>query len=890
VKEIDLMTFDPNDPRLTAYALGELAGAQHAEVVALLADCAESRKYVEEVRAMAQLLTESLHQEPSPGLSPEHRRAIEVELEPAAPIVVKARTRWVPLLSFAAAAGICGVAASLLLPARQAAREAARKDTMLALNEAVPAAKLKRGVSGVAPRAEFAKSAARGANGITVVDGSASTYYAAPATVAPASGAPAGARSYAFSPDGAQVARDGRMPSKPAAAPAAPAISAGGAQAQAVGQFGIRSDKPSSGMGGGMGGMGGGMGGMGMPGISGNAPVRRRAGPTLRGGLQSLRVDHFQQLGRAGGTQRETQLRASLAEQAGEMQPGQVAQRRKLAKEESLAQLRQKDEARREPAVGLGLSTGNAENLADVAKPVDKLAKKPEAVSESAPPDKEAPAQQFKRAAEPADSKPALIADQPAPAEAQVDAEVFDHHADNPFVLVAQEPLSTFSIDVDTASYANVRRFLNQNSLPPIDAVRIEELLNYFPYHDSDPSGEHPLAVHGEIGGCPWNPGHRLVRLALTSKPIPREGRPLCNLVFLIDVSGSMQDANKLPLVKSSLMRLVEELGENDRIAIVVYAGASGLVLPSTSALRKAEILSSIDQLQAGGSTNGGAGIQLAYDQAVKNFIAKGANRVILCTDGDFNVGVTSRDDLVRLIEAKRKSGVYLSVLGYGMGNLKDGQLEQLADKGNGSYAYIDSLDEAEKVLIKEMGSTLVTVAKDVKLQVKFNAAKVGAYRLIGYENRMLAAEDFANDQKDAGEVGAGHHVTALYEIVPAPLAVAFSDKQAREFSRTESKAAAGPESLTVAVRYKRPDEETSRPFDVAVVDKGLDFSRSSGDFKFASAVAGFGMLLRQSPHRGSLTYGSVLEIAGSSLGDDPSGYRSEFVGLVRKAQSLARQ
>jgi Ca-activated chloride channel family protein len=336
-----------------------------------------------------------------------------------------------------------------------------------------------------------------------------------------------------------------------------------------------------------------------------------------------------------------------------------------------------------------------------------------------------------------------------------------------------------------------------------------------------------------------------------------------------------MNAPNKLPLVKASLQRLVEELGENDRVGMVVYAGASGLALPSTSCQRKAEILSAIDQLESGGSTNGGAGIQLAYDQAVKNFLPKSTNRVILATDGDFNVGISSDDELVRLIEAKKQSGVFLSVLGFGMGNLKDSKLEKLADKGEGHYAYIDSLQEAEKVLVKEMGSTLVTVAKDVKFQLKFHPERVGAYRLIGYENRLLAAQDFADDTKDAGEVGAGHHVTALYELVPP-------GKQAGRGG-----AVASSPTLTVSLRYKRPDENTSRLLERPEADPGLDFARTSNDFKFASAVAGFGMLLRESPYKGSLTLAGVLELAGPSLRDDPHGYRKEFADLVRKAQAL---
>jgi Ca-activated chloride channel family protein len=471
--------------------------------------------------------------------------------------------------------------------------------------------------------------------------------------------------------------------------------------------------------------------------------------------------------------------------------------------------------------------------------------------------------------------------------------EAYSRIDDNPFIAVAQEPLSTFSIDVDTASYANVRRFLNQNTLPPKDAVRIEELLNYFPYDDPPPSNasEDPFSVRVELAGCPWNGDHRLARIGLKGRPIDQEKRPPSNLVFLIDVSGSMGPPNKLPLLKSSLQRLVEQLGENDRVAIVVYAGASGLVLPSTSCLHKPEILSALEQLQSGGSTNGGAGIQLAYDMAVAHFIKGGTNRVILATDGDFNVGVASEGELTRLIEQKARSGVFLSVLGFGMGNLKDANLEKLADKGNGHYAYIDTAQEAEKVLVQEMGSTLVTIAKDVKIQVEFNPSKVGAYRLIGYENRLLAKQDFNDDRKDAGEIGAGHHVTALYELVPAGKE---KDLPGGVDPLKYQKAAGGSavpsrESLTVKLRYKEPDGQESRLLERGVVDEGAEYARASADFKFASAVAGFGMLLRDSPHRGSLSYAGVRELAESAIGADPSGYRKEFVELVRKAQELAQ-
>jgi Ca-activated chloride channel family protein len=474
--------------------------------------------------------------------------------------------------------------------------------------------------------------------------------------------------------------------------------------------------------------------------------------------------------------------------------------------------------------------------------------------------------------------------------EPGANAEAYDQIVDNAFIRVAQEPLSTFSIDVDTASYANVRRFLEHGMKPPKDAVRIEELLNYFTYNDPPPAGDDPFSVNLEIARCPWNPDHRLARIGLLGKPVENDDRPPSNLVFLVDVSGSMQRPNKLPLLKASLQKLVEQLGENDRVAIVVYAGASGLVLPSTSCLNKSEVLSALEQLQGGGSTNGGAGIQLAYDIAMANFIPKATNRVILATDGDFNVGVTDRGELTRLIEAKAKSGVFLNVLGFGMGNLKDGTLEKLADKGNGQYAYIDTPREAHKVFVEEVGATLVTIAKDVKIQVEFNPAKVGAYRLIGYENRKLANRDFNDDAKDAGEIGAGHHVTALYELVPTGHEESAPGVDPLEFSRPSvpAEAESRDESLIVKLRYKEPDGDTSKLLRRGVVDDGRDVSRASADFKFAAAVAGFGMLLRDSPYKGNLTYEAIEELGSAPGTSDPSGYRREFLDLIRKARALA--
>jgi Ca-activated chloride channel family protein len=477
----------------------------------------------------------------------------------------------------------------------------------------------------------------------------------------------------------------------------------------------------------------------------------------------------------------------------------------------------------------------------------------------------------------------------PKPAPQALDAESYDNVVDNGFVHAAANPLSTFSIDVDTASFANVRRFLTTGQLPPRGAVRIEELVNYFSYNDPPPKGDAPFSVNLEIAQCPWQRAHKLVRIGLKAREIDHESRPVSNLVFLIDVSGSMNEPDKLPLVKSGLRLLVDQLGENDRVAIVVYAGASGLVLPSTVGAQKDEIIKALEKLSAGGSTNGGEGIRLAYDTAVANFVGGGVNRVILCTDGDFNVGITNRSQLTELIQQRAKSGVFLSVLGFGTGNLKDATMEQLADKGNGNYAYIDSLSEARKVFVEQMTGTLITIAKDVKIQVDFNAAKVAAYRLVGYENRLLKAEDFKDDAKDAGEIGAGHSVTAFYEIVPAgvksPLVAEVDPSKYQKAQAT--KAAGGDELLTVRLRYKDPDGTQSKPLEAPLKDSSQKFDGASEDFRFAAMVAAFGMLLRESPYKGDADFDTVLEIAASSVGKDPRGYRKDFVEIARMARSL---
>jgi len=481
---------------------------------------------------------------------------------------------------------------------------------------------------------------------------------------------------------------------------------------------------------------------------------------------------------------------------------------------------------------------------------------------------------------------------QPVPQSGQPGGtEAYQRIYENPFLRVTDNPLSTFSIDVDTAAYANTRRFLNEGRLPPPDAVRIEELINYFDYGYESPMGEHPFTAHVEVAGCPWNLDHRLVRIGLKGKESPQESRPPSNLVFLLDVSGSMNEPNKLPLVKQSMRKLVEHLTGSDRVAVVVYAGASGLVLPSTSCDDKQTILDALERLQAGGSTHGSAGIQLAYDTAAQNFIEGGVNRVILCTDGDFNVGITDQGQLIRLIEEKAKSGVFLSVLGFGTGNLKDSTMEQLADKGNGNYAYIDGLREGEKVLVEQMGGTLVTIAKDVKIQIEFNPAQVAAYRLIGYENRMLRKEDFNDDTKDAGEIGAGHTVTALYELIPSdrPTDVGIPDVDPLKYQQRGGlrKAAGSLEMLTLKLRYKEPDGDTSKLIEQPVTDSFAEYSQASEDFKFAASVAAFGMILRGSAHKGNATLEMVLELAAEGKGTDAKGYRAEFLELVAKAAEL---
>ena len=467
--------------------------------------------------------------------------------------------------------------------------------------------------------------------------------------------------------------------------------------------------------------------------------------------------------------------------------------------------------------------------------------------------------------------------------------ERYDHASETGFRLATEQPLATFSVDVDTASYSNVRRFLNEGRLPPADAVRVEELINYFDYDVPASADGQPLALATELTESPFHAGNQLLRISLRAAAPRSAAVPARNLVFLIDVSGSMDSPNKLPLLQAALRLLVQQLNDRDSVAIVAYAGASGVVLPLTRGGQHGRILAAIDGLGAGGSTNGAGGIQRAYQLAAEHFDPEAVNRVVLATDGDFNVGVTSEGELVRLIESERERGIFLTVLGFGMGNLNDSTMEQLADHGNGSYAYIDTLREARKVLVEQVSSTLRTVAKDTKLQIEWNPARVASYRLIGYENRRLADEAFNDDTKDAGEMGDGHVVTALYELEPSGVAKA-AQLDPLKYQTTRALAPSSSHELcTIKVRYKAPADRQSRRFERAVTEQARPLAQAAADTRFATAVAGFGMLLSESKHAGQFGYQDVVRLANGAIGRDPDGYRGEFMTLVSRAQALSR-
>ena len=470
----------------------------------------------------------------------------------------------------------------------------------------------------------------------------------------------------------------------------------------------------------------------------------------------------------------------------------------------------------------------------------------------------------------------------PIPQPIEVSNEEYSSFVENKFENPAVNPLSTFSVDVDKAAYSNIRRLLNNGQTVPKDAVRIEEMINYFNYNYPQPTGKHPFSINTEYSDAPWNPGHKLLKIGLQGKNLATENLPNSNLVFLIDVSGSMNDTNKLPLLKKSLELLVNNLRENDKVSIVVYAGAAGVVLEPTSGADKTTILEALERLSAGGSTAGAAGIELAYQLAQENFIKDGNNRVILATDGDFNVGTSAVKDLETLIEEKRKSGIFLTCLGYGMGNYKDNRMETLANKGNGNYAYIDNLQEANKFLVQEFSGTLYTIAKDVKIQIEFNPQLVQSYRLIGYETRLLQDEDFANDAIDAGEIGAGHQVTAFYEIIPTGVQSNYTEKlQDLKYSAYKSNNSYQDELATIKFRYKQPDGDKSTEIVRPVQNNAIPIKNTSYDFKFATDVAWFGLKLRDSEYIEIKDKEKVLELGKESMKNDSEGYKSEFIRLV---------
>jgi Ca-activated chloride channel family protein len=486
------------------------------------------------------------------------------------------------------------------------------------------------------------------------------------------------------------------------------------------------------------------------------------------------------------------------------------------------------------------------------------------------------------------------LREQKSPNTGTENREEYEKPVENPFFPVQENPLSTFSIDVDNAAYSNIRRFLTYNQLPPAGAVRIEEMINYFDYEYPQPKGEHPFSIYTEMGQCPWDTRHQLIHIGLQGKELDYENIKPSNLVFLVDASGSMADQNKLPLLKKSLALLLDNLKNQDRIAIVAYVGAAGLVLPSTSASQKSKILSALDDLEAGGSTAGGQGIELAYKIAQENLIRGGNNRVILCTDGDFNVGTSSDEGLVKLIEEKRKSNIFLTICGFGMGNYKDRKMEMISNAGNGNYFYIDHLDEAKKVFVKEMRANMFTIAKDVKIQIEFNPTKVKAYRLIGYENRVLKNEDFEDDKKDAGELGAGHSVTALYEIIPAESNETVSNQKDLKYQKTVINPSAFKtnEVMTIKFRYKAPQSETSQLITHNLVpgaNQSIFSGKNTENFRFSAAVAGWGMLLKDSQYKGNLSYEMVYNLAKYAISNDEGHYKSEFLDLVKKSQKAKR-
>lgn len=912
------MTFDPNDPRLTAYALGELDGDDQKAVASLISENDQARQFIDETRRLAGLLSESLRAEHASGLDPARRGTIAAHLDaPQAPVA----PRRFPLRPLALAA------ASLLLAGGALA---------FWISRATPGEHAQyRLFARTASPHEPPAAAGRPPLNITVTERGSLESGAAPpsrldaATIRGYDQSEGGQHSTPFRTHGGlgpgyetgQLARDAQAQpsatSGPAPmetdydavesentflslqtasaqpAPSAPDESANDSAASATPEpsmeMNTRGRQPEAGKR-----------------ASGRAQsLSALVGSQSRSFNPRSPSEGNNAVKPGEGFAQLTRKRRGQSGQSGQPQapsarsnvlPPVAEDRRGGLQAETLRAMDELQPDAAQPNVPaeakLGLGQPNGNNAPDREKRLRVLSAAPDLGGQMG-------AKGMDKFAAISGSQP--LPNQPQQPANQVQAQIrqaieppnteeYAPLVENDFEPVsAAHTLSTFSIDVDTASYANVRRFLNRSMLPPPDSIRIEEMVNYFSYHYPSPDGDVPFSVNTEVTRCPWNPDHQIVRIGLKGKEIRFEDRKPSNLVFLVDISGSMTPPNKLPLVKAGLRMLAEQLSENDRISIVVYAGQVGMALPSTTGDHKQTIVRAIDALQSGGSTNGAGGIEMAYDQAVKHFIDGGVNRVILATDGDFNVGTSDAGSLARIAEQKAKSGVFLSVLGVGEGNLNDHLMESIADKGNGNYSYLDNLNEARKVLVEQVGGTLVTIAKDVKIQVDFNPSTVGAYRLIGYENRKLANRDFRDDTKDAGEIGSGHTVTALYEIIP-PGEEADKLTHAPEPSKYVKPAQVDEnhkDLLTVRLRYKAPDGQTSQEIQHPVPAKPEDLGRASSDTKFAASVAEFGLLLRNSKYKAQSSYDAVLELARANLGDDPSGRRHEFVELVEKAKTL---
>lgn len=929
----------PDDPRLTAYALGELDPTEQAAFEQLLAESPDAQSALREIRDLAGLLTSELRQEPVPELTIAQRTTI-LDAGIAAPGLAKPEqqsgrttSRWTALFAtLAAMAALIAVAAILPAPGKQSGdqhisgyylnddlqrfpaspefasnRQRQSMELRLYQREANADALVDMDdVQGFAPGV-----------GNEMVNGSASG--GSPAVTASSSGAMTvtgqGVDSYSLGRPAEPSDAKSRGPKKfkylkPAAAPTSGMAGGGLAApnaadssnpaitAQPIGGPAALGNRPNQGSG--LGGGGGasdrlyGSSGSGKPGAGlgresaegidlaerersarGIRPERlsNEVGQTIKEAKKDASRDVDAPLGALKRTLDAVELSTDL--------DGETRERLRAKVQGTIDELK---ESKRK--VGAKQIT-DLERKSTLQGRLSAGESKP--VAEDAPEPAGAAALGFSFARPEGFRRLSL----------DLGTEAYEPITENPFLTPYEDPLSTFGVDVDTASYANVRRFLTNHQLPPPNAVRIEELLNYFAYDYPQPAENQPFSVNVESGSCPWNTEHRLVRIGLKGREIPRDKRPVSNLVFLVDVSGSMQPENKLPLVKMGLNLLTRQMTESDRVAIVTYSDTAALRLDSTNGAHKQPILNVIESLQANGSTNGAAGIQLAYRAAIDHFIEGGTNRVILCTDGDFNVGVTGDDELVKLIQERARTKVFFSVFGFGMGNLKDGKLEKLADKGNGHYAYIDNQNEAHKMFVEELSGTLVTIAKDVKVQVEFNPAQVGAYRLIGYENRMMASQDFANDKKDAGDIGAGHTVTALYEVFPAGLITRPTDAESLRYRK-----AALPEGdlarelLTVKLRYKLPEADASTLVQVPITDGGaaeeVQKTKPAGssparsrDFNWAAAVAAFGMILRDSQFRGQAGFDMVLELAQGAKGEDPAGRRQEFIELVKAAKAL---